>query len=138
MRHHEKSFGVGCSEALKNDLATSLIDSENTPAVTACETPSLVTITLVGAPQGKGRTLPFFRGGHVGDHAPAVTRSHEGMLRTAAMDAMGSRLPFDQPIEFIWRVVFPVPASWSTKPRNQAIVGEKRGKKPDLDNIAKR
>jgi Holliday junction resolvase RusA-like endonuclease len=134
MRHREKSFGVGRSEALENDLATSLIDSENTPAVTACEDPALVTVSLVGAPQGKGRARAFLRCGH----APAVTRSYEGMIRTAAMDAMGNRPPFDQPIEFVLRSVFPGPPSWSAKPRNQAIVSEiKPGKKPDLDNIAK-
>ena len=140
MRHHEKSLGGGCSEALGNDLAASLIDSENTTAVTACEVPPLVAITLVSAPQGKGRGRgrALLRGGHVGHYTPAVTCSYEGIIRTAAMDALGSRPPFDQRIEFVLRSVFPVPASWSSKPRNQAIVGEtKHGKKPDLDNIAK-
>lgn len=138
MRHHEKSLGVGCSETLGNDLATSFIDSENTTAVTACETPPLVTITLVGAPQGKGRTRAFLRDGHIGHHTPALTRSYEGMIRTAELDAMGNRPSFDQRIEFVLRSVFRVPAPWSAKPRNQAIVGEiKPGKKPDLDNIEK-
>jgi Holliday junction resolvase RusA-like endonuclease len=60
------------------------------------------------------------------------------MIRTAAMEALGDRAPIDQPIEFVLRAVFPVPASWSERKRNQAIIGDiKPGKKPDLDNIAK-
>jgi Holliday junction resolvase RusA-like endonuclease len=128
MLHHEKGPGVGCSEALKDDL-TSLIHCENATAIAACEAPRLIA----GGPRGKVRA----RGGHVGNYTPAVTRSDESILRTAATDAMHSRLPFDQSIELISRVVFPVPASWPAKPRNQAIIGEKFGKKPDLDNIAK-
>lgn len=124
MRHHEKGLGARCSEALGNDLATSLITSENSTAVTACEAPPLVTITLVGAPQGKGADAAFLRSSHVGHDTPAVTRSDDSMIRTAAVDAMGTGRPPDPPIEIVLRSVFPVPASYSAKPRNQAIVGE--------------
>jgi Holliday junction resolvase RusA-like endonuclease len=97
-----------------------------------------ITISLAGAPQGKGRARAFVRGGHVGHYTPEKTRSYEGMIRTAAMDALGSRPPLDEPIEFVLRAVFPVPASWSARKQQQAIAGQiKPGKKPDLDNIAK-
>lgn len=97
-----------------------------------------VTISLAGAPQGKGRARAFLRGGHMGHYTPEKTRSYEGMIRTAAMEALGEREPIDAPIEFVLRAIFPIPASWSNRKRNQAIVGEIRpGKKPDLDNIAK-
>jgi Holliday junction resolvase RusA-like endonuclease len=60
------------------------------------------------------------------------------MIRTAAMEATSNRLPLDRPVEFILRAVFPIPAPWSAKRRNLAIVREiKPSKRPDLDNIAK-
>jgi hypothetical protein len=58
------------------------------------------------------------------------------MIRTAAMEALGNKAPFEDPVEFVLRAVFPVPASWSGKKRDRALTGElKPGKKPDLDNI---
>ncbi|BBC00107.1 RusA family crossover junction endodeoxyribonuclease [Bradyrhizobium elkanii] len=97
-----------------------------------------ITICLAGAPQGKGRARAFVRGGHVGHYTPEKTRSYEGMIRTAAMQELGTRPAFDEPLEFVLRAVFPVPASWSERKRQQAITGDiKPGKKPDLDNIAK-
>lgn len=97
-----------------------------------------VTISLLGDPQGKGRARAFLRGKHIGHYTPEKTRSYESMIRGAAMDALGSRLAFDRPVEFTLRAIFPVPMSWSEKKRQQAILGViKPGKKPDLDNIAK-
>jgi len=97
-----------------------------------------VTISLAGHPQGKGRARAFLRGGHISHYTPASTRSYEGMVRTAAMEAMGEGLPFDAPVELTLRAVFAVPASWSERKRQQAIMGAaKPGKRPDLDNIVK-
>lgn len=97
-----------------------------------------ITISLLGAPQGKGRARAFVRGGHVGHYTPEKTRTYEGMIRTAAMQELGSRPPLDEPVEFVLRAVFPVPASWSERKRQQAIVGDiKPGKKPDLSNVLK-
>lgn len=97
-----------------------------------------VTVMLVGEPQGKGRARAFLRGGHIGHYTPEKTRTYEGMIRSAAMDALGNKAPFEDPVEFVMRAVFPVPASWSGKKRERALTGElKPGKKPDLDNIAK-
>jgi Holliday junction resolvase RusA-like endonuclease len=97
-----------------------------------------ITISLQGPPQGKGRARAFVRAGHVGHYTPEKTRTYEGMIRTAAMDELAGRLPLDEPVEFVLRAIFPVPASWSERKRQQAITGDiKPGKKPDLDNIAK-
>lgn len=97
-----------------------------------------LTICLLGAPQGKGRARAFRRGSHIGHYTPEKTRTYEGMIRTAAAVELVGRAAFDEPLEFTLRAVFPVPASWSERKRQQAIVGEiKPGKKPDLDNIAK-
>jgi len=100
--------------------------------------PEPITISLAGDPQGKGRARHTVRGGFVRTYTPEKTRTYEGMIRTAAMEAMGSRPPIEQPVEFVMRAVFAVPASWSEKKR-AAAMGEriKPGKKPDLDNIAK-
>ena len=97
-----------------------------------------LTISLIGAPQGKGRARAFVRGGHIGHYTPEKTVTYEGMIRTAAMQELGDRPPLDEPVEFVLRAIFPVPASWSERKRQQAITGDiKPGKKPDLDNIAK-
>lgn len=97
-----------------------------------------ITISLAGQPQGKGRARAFIRGGHIGHVTPEKTRTYEGMIRTAAMQEMGGRLPIDRPVEFTLRAIFPVPASWPERKRQQAITGDiKPGKKPDLDNVAK-
>lgn len=97
-----------------------------------------VTISLAGEPQGKGRARAFLRGGHIGHYTPEKTRTYEGMIRSAAMDAIGNKPPFEDPVEFVMRAIFPVPASWSSKKRQRALTGElKPGKKPDLDNVAK-
>jgi Holliday junction resolvase RusA-like endonuclease len=97
-----------------------------------------LTITLAGAPQGKGRARGVLRAGRIGHYTPAATRSYEAMVRSAAMDALAGRPPLDLPLQFDLRAVFPVPGSWSERKRQKALAGEiKPAKRPDLDNIAK-
>lgn len=97
-----------------------------------------ITISLQGPPQGKGRARAAKIGAFIRMYTPEKTRTYEGMIRTAAMQEIGNRPPLDEPLEFTLRAVFPVPASWSERKRQQAIAGDiKPGKKPDLDNIAK-
>ena len=97
-----------------------------------------VTISLQGSPQGKGRARAFIRGGHIGHYTPQKTRSYESLIFGAAIDAMGNRPAFDEPVQFEMCAVYPVPASWSERKRQKALAGEiKPAKKPDLDNIAK-
>jgi Holliday junction resolvase RusA-like endonuclease len=102
------------------------------------QTAAPITIALRGQPQGKGRARAFVRGGRVGHYTPEKTCSYEGLIRAAAMDELAGRLPFDEPVEFVLRAVFPVPASWSKRKQQMAMTGEiKPGKKPDLDNLGK-
>jgi Holliday junction resolvase RusA-like endonuclease len=97
-----------------------------------------VTITLAGDPQGKGRARAFRRGNFIGHYTPEKTRTYEGMIRTAAMDAMGDRAPIEQPVELVMRAVFAVPTSYSNKKRAAALTGALLpARKPDIDNIAK-
>lgn len=115
------------------------VDTSNPPfAVPSFDMPEPITVNLVGIPQGKGRARAFLRGGNISHYTPEKTRTYEGMIRTAAMEAMGNRPALDEPVEFVLRAIFPVPASWSEKKRQRAITGEiKPGKKPDLDNVTK-
>lgn len=97
-----------------------------------------VTVTLAGDPQGKGRARSFVRNGSIGHYTPESTRDYEASIKAAATAVMAGRAPIDQPVEFIMRAIFAVPASWSQKKRDAAIRNEIRpGKKPDLDNVAK-
>jgi Holliday junction resolvase RusA-like endonuclease len=125
--------------APKKDLAGASINSDfNTGRQTFQPCLEPVTITLAGPPQGKGRARAYARGPYVRLVTPEKTRSYEGMIRTAAMDALGDRPPIDAPVAFALTAVFPVPASWPERKRKQALNGEiQPGKKPDLDNIAK-
>src|SRR5438045_4693718 len=122
--------------------------TENPATLAACGVPELdiaagkinpeyapITIRLQGPPQGKGRARAFMRGGHIGHYTPDKTHTYEGMIRTSAAEAMAGRPALQQPVEFVLRAIFAVPASWSERKRQMAIAGDVRpGKKPDLDN----
>jgi len=58
-----------------------------------------IIVTMLGPPQGKARARAFLRGGHIRHFTPAPARSYEGMIRTAAMDALAGRPPLDAPVE---------------------------------------
>ena len=129
---------AGQGGAPKNDLAGASINSNfNTDRQTFQSCLAPVTVTLAGPPQGKGRARAYARGPTVRLVTPEKTRSYEGMIRTAAMDALGDRRPIDAPVAFELTAVFPVPASWSGRKRQRALDGEIKPGKPDLDNIAK-
>jgi hypothetical protein len=72
-------------------------------------TAETITISLLGAPQGKGRARAFLRGSHIGHYTPEKTRAYEGMIRTVAMQELAGRPAFDEPVEFVLRAIFPVP-----------------------------
>ncbi|WP_024516810.1 RusA family crossover junction endodeoxyribonuclease [Bradyrhizobium sp. Tv2a-2] len=98
----------------------------------------MITVTLSGDPQGKGRARAFRRGSFIGHYTPEKTRTYEGMIRTAAMDAMGDNEVIPGPVKFVLTAIFSVPASWSRKKREMALAGQLLPtKKPDLDNIVK-
>jgi Holliday junction resolvase RusA-like endonuclease len=101
-------------------------------------TADTITISLQGPPQGKGRARSFVRGGRIGHYTPQKTRSYEALIFGAAIDAMGNRPPLDEAVMIDMRAIYPVPASWSERKRQRALIGEIRPTiKPDLDNVAK-
>ncbi len=106
-------------------------------------TDNTVTISLSGAPRGKGR--PRFRAVTTKDgrrfnsaYTDDLTEKYEAALRSRAQDAMNGRPPLMGPLRARIFAVFPIPASWSQKKQQRAIVGSIRPiVRPDLDNIFK-
>lgn len=99
--------------------------------------PGSVTFSVPGEPQGKGRARSFLMKGRIVHTTPSKTRTYEGLIRSAALDAF-SGAPLSGPLHVDLRAVFSVPQSWSQRKRAQALAGEvKPAKRPDLDNILK-
>lgn len=102
-----------------------------------------IAIELPGPVRGKGRhrsRIAKARDGRpfIANYADAATRSYEGMLRTAAADAMDGRPLLDGPVLVKIVAAFAVPGSWSKRKRADALAGVIRPTvKPDGDNIMK-
>lgn len=97
-----------------------------------------VTIVLAGDPQAKGRARAYRVGNFIKHYTPEATRTYEGMIRTAAMDAMAGKSVIAGPVEIQLTAIFAVPPSWTQKKRALAIGGAlKPTKKPDIDNVIK-
>ena len=97
-----------------------------------------VRIVVRGEPFGKGRPKLGVVAGHAHAFTPAKTRTKEGIITTAATDAMNGRPPFSAPLCFSLVAVMAVPQSWSQKRKRAALAGEELpAKRPDLDNCLK-
>jgi Holliday junction resolvase RusA-like endonuclease len=95
-----------------------------------------ITITLSGAPVGKGRPRFVRKTGHA--FTPASTRRYEDVLRYAAQVEMNGRAPIEGPVRVEVTALFPIPASWSKKKRSAAEAGFVYATvKPDSDNLLK-
>ena len=100
-----------------------------------------------GVPVGKGRARSSSRIvlGENGKqkiatrhHTPAKTANYEQAVALLARAAMRSREPLQGAIQATLHVGMPIPASWSQKKRNAAVMGEVwPTTKPDSDNVAK-
>ncbi|QAZ38445.1 RusA family crossover junction endodeoxyribonuclease [Methylibium sp. Pch-M] len=98
----------------------------------------MITFTIPGQPQGKGRP----RIGKVGQHArmftPGKTVAYEGLIAHSAQQAMAGRPMFDGPVACNLFIDCQVPASWSQKKQRMALAGEiLPTTKPDADNVVK-
>jgi Holliday junction resolvase RusA-like endonuclease len=100
----------------------------------------MITFTVPGQPQGKGRP----RIGKVGDHArmftPAKTVAYEGLIAHAAQVAMvaAQAQPFTDAVAVNLFIDCQVPASWSKKKQAEALAGRIfPTTKPDTDNVIK-
>lgn len=98
----------------------------------------MLTFTVPGQPQGKGRP----RVGKIGTHArlftPAKTVAYEGLVAHAAQVAMAGRAPLQSAVGCNVFIDCQVPASWSQKKQRMALAGEILPEsKPDADNVVK-
>lgn len=99
---------------------------------------SHIAFTIPLTPTAKGRARSFIRGGHVGHFTPQKTVVYENVVAHCASIAMGSEKPLDGPVSLLMEAYLPIPASWSKKRQEAALMGfEKPAKKPDLDNLVK-
>src|SRR5271165_3049173 len=101
-----------------------------------------VKIVLLGQPVPWARTRSSKEGVRF---TPTKQRNNAATLRRAAQDAMfiGGyqavlRPILDEPVSIDIIAEVAIPASWSNRKRNRAIIGELRPSgRPDLDNILK-
>lgn len=104
-----------------------------------------VTITLPGAPRGKGR--PRFRyvkpnavgrPGFVTVYSDKDTAAYEEALKWKGKAAMRGRPLLEGPLAVRVFAMMPIPKSWSNKDRDAALAGLiAPAKKPDADNVLK-
>lgn len=95
----------------------------------------MISFTVVGRPQGKGRPR-MRKDGHV--FTPVKTVRYENLIAHCAAQAMAGRAPLLGPLVLSLAVYVPVPQSWPAKRRNAALLGVVVPEtKPDIDNAAK-
>ncbi len=95
-----------------------------------------LTFTIPGVPKGKGRPRISVRGGFARAYTPAATRSYEAEMSWYANQA-GASIS-ESPCTMHIEAIFPIPASFSKKKKEEALSGALRyTKKPDCDNISK-
>lgn len=71
-------------------------------------------------------------------YTPQNTAIYEGIIRSAAVEAMGERLPLTGPVVMVVLVILPIPSSWSKRRQQAAASGALwPAKKPDLTNVLK-
>lgn len=98
----------------------------------------IIAFTVPGQPQGKGRAKIVKIGGFSRMATPERTVAYEGLVALAAQQAMGERQLLDGPVAVTMELECQVPASWSKRKQQQALLGEIRPTtKPDADNTAK-
>jgi Holliday junction resolvase RusA-like endonuclease len=108
----------------------------------------MITFTVEGEPQGKGRARSFVRKRNgtaqlgampkIGHYTPKDTRAYEKLIRDTAWLAMRGHQMFEGAIRLELLAVFSVPKSWSIRKREAALNGEVfHTSRPDVDNILK-
>lgn len=97
-----------------------------------------VAFSVPGTPQGKGRARIVKIGGFSRMATPPKTVAYEGLIGWYATQAMAGAKPLDAAVAVMVAMVYPVPASWSRKKREAALLGTIVPTcKPDMDNVLK-
>lgn len=83
-----------------------------------------------------GDPVAFARSGGNGKvrFTPKKQRSHTGVIKHFAMEAMRSRDIEEGPLSVTVTTSYPIPKSWSKKKKKSVIF---KTSKPDVDNLAK-
>jgi Holliday junction resolvase RusA-like endonuclease len=114
----------------------------------------MITFTVEGEPQGKGRARSFMRKSNgiaqlgampkigpmpkIGHYTPKDTRAYEKLIRDTAWLAMRGHQMLDRNIFMQLDAFFSIPKSWSKTDRCLAEDGHLRPTgKPDWDNLGK-
>jgi Holliday junction resolvase RusA-like endonuclease len=98
----------------------------------------MITFTVPGQPQGKGRAKIVKIGGFSRMATPAKTVAYEGLVAHAAQQAMRGAPPIETACACNVFIDCQVPASWSQKKQRMALAGEVLPTtKPDIDNVVK-
>lgn len=99
----------------------------------------MITFTVPGQPQGKGRPRIVKIGQFSRLASPKDTVAYEGLVAHVAYVAMGSNNQLlEGPVRVRMTIACSVPASWSQKKQRMALAGEVRPTtKPDVDNVVK-
>jgi Holliday junction resolvase RusA-like endonuclease len=98
----------------------------------------MITFTVPGQPQGKGRPRVGKVGGHARMFTPEKTASYEGLIAHSARVAMDGRPLLEGAAACNVFIDCQVPASWSGKRQRAALAGEVLPTaKPDADNVVK-
>ena len=98
----------------------------------------MLTVTVPGAPQPKGRPRFARVGGFVKTYTPSKTRAYETIVALEGKVAMKGRLPLEGALRVAIEAYMPIPKSTSKK--DLALMAEGKihhTKKPDVDNIGK-
>lgn len=99
----------------------------------------MLTITIPGQPQGKGRARAFkTKAGRIGHYTPDKTRTYEGLIRTQALEAMNGAQPTQSPVSLVLDLQYQIPTSWPAWKQEAARSDDIAPTvKPDADNVAK-
>ncbi|XVJ69930.1 MAG: RusA family crossover junction endodeoxyribonuclease [Rhizobacter sp.] len=98
----------------------------------------MISFTVPGQPQGKGRPRIGKAGRYSRMFTPEKTVAYEGLVSLAAQEAMAGKPPLQGPCQVVIGLFCQVPASWSKKKREQALAGDVLPTtKPDADNCVK-
>jgi Holliday junction resolvase RusA-like endonuclease len=98
----------------------------------------VVSFSVPGTPQGKGRARAVRIGGMTRMATPPKTVAYEGLIAYAARQAMNGAQPMTGPVDLDVAIVMPIPGSWSARKREQALCGQILPcVKPDSDNVLK-
>lgn len=98
----------------------------------------MISFSIPGAPVAKGRAKVTTIGGHARMYTPTKTLNYESKVALFASQAMKGLPLLAGPVSLDLVLHMPIPASWSTKKRNDAMAGGIIPTvKPDCSNVLK-